>query len=84
MAPAEVSESARDKAASKRTPDGLPVHSFRTLMEDLSTMVLNQLRLPGQESSLISIVTSPTPVQARALALLGVKPNHKVPIRMAG
>ena len=84
VAPAEVSESARDKAASKRTPDGLPVHSFRTLMEDLSTMVLNQLRLPGQESSLISIVTSPTPVQARALALLGVKPNHKVPIRMTG
>ena len=84
VAPAEVSESARDKAASKRTPDGLPVHSFRTLMEDLSTMVLNQLRLPGQESSLISIVTSPTPVQARAFALIGVKPNHEVPMRMTG
>ena len=82
VAPARVSASAKSRADSKLTADGLPVHSFRTLMEDLSTMVLNQLRLPGQESSLISIVTSPTPVQARALALLGVKPNHKVPIRM--
>ncbi len=81
MAPARVSEGARDRAASKLTADGHPVHSFRTLMEDLSTMVLNQLRLPGQESSLISIVTSPTPVQARAFALLGVKPDYKVPIR---
>ena len=80
--PADVSANAKSRADSKLTADGLPVHSFRTLLEDLSTMVLNQLRLPGQESSLISIVTSPTPVQARAFALLGVKPNHKVPIRM--
>ena len=34
VAPAEVSASAKDKARRKRTADGLPVHSFRTLLGD--------------------------------------------------
>ena len=38
VAPAEVSPSARDKARCKRTAGGYPVHSFRTLLDDLSTL----------------------------------------------
>ena len=34
-APAKVSESAQRKARSKRTANGLPVHSFQTLLADL-------------------------------------------------
>ncbi len=81
---AEVSESAKAKADTKRTPDGLPVHSFRTLLDDLSGMALNQLRLPGHGESLLSVVTAPTPVQKRAFQLLGVKPDQNVPIRLPG
>ncbi|MDE0694322.1 MAG: IS1634 family transposase, partial [Boseongicola sp.] len=45
--PARVSESARAKAADKRTPDGLPVHGFTTLLADLATLTLNEVTLPG-------------------------------------
>ena len=79
---AEVSQSAKAKAATKRTPDGLPVHSFRTLLDDLSGLALNQLRLPGHGDSRLTVVTAPTPVQQRAFALLGVKPDQNVPIKM--
>ena len=44
VAPAEVSRAApQQKARSKRTADGQPVHSFRTLLEDLATIVRNQV-----------------------------------------
>ena len=84
MEKAEISERAKAKADIKRTPDGLPVYSSRTLLDDLSGMALNQLRLPGHGESLLSVVTAPTPVQKRAFELLGVKPDQSVPIRMAG
>ena len=49
---AEVSESARAKAAAKQTPDGLPVHSFRTLLADLGTLTLSGgvRRLPARKA----------------------------------
>ena len=79
---AEVSESAKARADTKRTPDGLPVHSFRTLLDDLSGMALNRLRLQGHGDSLLTVVTTPTRVQKRAFELLGVKPDQNVPMRM--
>ncbi|MCY4459337.1 MAG: hypothetical protein OXC26_02885, partial [Albidovulum sp.] len=78
------SESARLKAATKRTADDLPAHSFRTLLDDLSGMALNQMRLPGHGESLLSVVTKPTPVQKRAFQLLGVDPDRNVPKRLTG
>ena len=73
VAPAKVSQAARKKAQSKRTPDGLPVHSFRTLLEDLATIVRNQVvpKLPGARP--FTIVTRPTPLQQQALDRLGVR-----------
>jgi hypothetical protein len=35
--PATTSESAKDKKATRQTQDGLPVHSFASLMGDLAT-----------------------------------------------
>ena len=79
---ARPSESARRKAAAQRTEDGLPAHSFHTLLDDLSGVALNQLRLSGHEGGLVTAVTSPTPVQKRAFELLGVDPARNVPIRL--
>jgi hypothetical protein len=45
VAPAKVSAAAKAKAASRKTADGLPVHSFRTLLQDLGTLTRNTVRL---------------------------------------
>ena len=73
VAPAAVSESAKEKARSKRTADGLPAHSFRTLLGDLATITKNQVvaRLPGAEP--FEIVTRPTALQREVFELLGVR-----------
>ncbi len=73
VAPAQVSPSARDKARTKRTADGWPVHSFRTLLDDLGTIVRNRVaaRLPGAEP--FDVVTRPTALQREAFKLLGVR-----------
>jgi hypothetical protein len=71
VAPAERSPKALHKAATGLTTDGLPVHSFRTLLQDLATLTLNRLRLGDQSLERISL---PTPVQERAFQLLKVSP----------
>ena len=74
VAPATVSTSARAKAATRRTPDGDPVHSFRTLIDDLATITRNTVmpRLPGAEP--FQVTTRPTPLQTKVFELLGVRP----------
>ena len=74
VAPARVSEAAREKARGKRTADGLPVHSFRTLLGDLATIAKNRVvpRLPGAEP--FEVLTRPTALQREAFKLLGVRP----------
>ncbi len=81
---AEVSERAKRKADTKRTGDGYPVHSFRTLLDDLSSVVLNRVCIPGGTETELAVVTTPTRLQAFALELLDVNPGQFVPIRMAG
>ena len=73
VAPAQVSETAQAKARSKRTADGGPVHSLRTLLNDLATVTRNTVapRLPGTEP--FEVITRPTPLQDKALKLLGVR-----------
>ena len=71
---AEPSASAKAKAATRRTRDGLPVHSFDTLLADLATLTLNTVQVPGAPDSTFDAAAKPTPVQARALELLGADP----------
>ena len=73
VAPAEVSPSAKDKARSKRTAAGLPVHSFRTLLDDLATIAKNRVvaRLPNAEP--FDLITRPTALQREAFKLLDVR-----------
>jgi len=76
VAPAARSPKALAKAATKHTPDDLPVHSLSSLLADLATICLNTIApadpaLPG-----FQLVTTPTPLQREALALLGV--SHRL------
>jgi hypothetical protein len=70
--PAPRSEAALAKDASKRTADGLPVHSFRTLLADLATLAKNRVRVGDEIGSEFYELTHATAVQQRALELLGV------------
>lgn len=69
VSPAQRSPRAKSKDLSKRTEDGLPVHSFQTLLKDLATLTRNQVRIGVQT---MQMTTAPTPVQQRALQLLQV------------
>ncbi len=74
VSPALASDSARAKAATKKTPQGLPVHSFRTLLADLATLTKNQVQHRPTKLSFVS-VTRPTPLQQNAFDLLNVNPR---------
>jgi transposase len=68
--PAEASISAKKKKARKSTAEGLPVQSFPTLMAALGTRCRNRCRV-GKGISFTRL-TEPTPLQAKALELLGL------------
>ena len=70
--PAPRSEAAHAKDRTKRTEDGLPVHSFRTLLADLGTLAKNRVRVRGEPGSEFYELTQPTMLQQRALDLLGI------------
>jgi Transposase DDE domain len=72
VAKASVSQAARRKARTKRTDDGLPVHSFRSLIADLATLTRNKVRFGNGQT--VTILATPTPTQNRAFGLLGVTP----------
>lgn len=72
VSPAQGSPSAQAKADHKRNVEGLPVHSFRTLLEALSTRTKSTIRpcIAGAES--FEKLSRPTQLQERAFALLGL------------
>ncbi|MBL8670208.1 MAG: IS1634 family transposase [Alphaproteobacteria bacterium] len=72
VAPARRSPAARRKAATKRTEDGLPVHSFRSLLAELATLTRNTMDMADQPDASFVLYPEPTQVQARAFALLGL------------
>ena len=74
VAPARRSPAALAKAGRKRTDDDLLVHSFRTLLTDLGTLVVNTMQVAG-DGSTFTLQTEPTPFQQRCFELLGVTPD---------
>ena len=68
---APKSNSAQRKASSRRTPDGHTVHSFRSLLDDLSTRNRVRPRIAGARE--FEMTTIPTPLQEKALGLLNVR-----------
>ena len=70
--PATRSRSAHAKAGSATTPDGYPAHTLTDLLADLGTLCRNTVRI-GTAEHTFTRLTTPTPLQARALQLLDVK-----------
>ena len=72
VAPAKRSPAAKRKNASHRTPDGLPVYDLADLIAELGTICRNHLRI-GEPAHTFTRLTTPNPVQAKALELLDIK-----------
>jgi hypothetical protein len=70
VAAAEVSPAAHAKARTRKTDDGAPVHSFRTLLADLATLTRNTVRFGDKLP--MTVLSRPTPLQQRAFDHLGV------------
>jgi transposase len=73
VAPATRSSAALDKVYSKVLDDGTPVHSFQTLLKDLSSIVSNACRRPGASTAdepTFEVLTTPNSTQQRAYDLL--------------
>ena len=78
VAKAPRSDRAKAKNASKRTEDGQPVHSFHTLIADLGTLCLNEAIAAANPNYALAITTRATPLQQKALDLLGASVNSGV------
>jgi len=72
VAPAQRSPRALSKIATKRTEDGFPARSFQTLLKDLMTIAKNRVRPKLGSTPAFDKITTPTPIQQRALDLLQV------------
>jgi transposase len=72
VAPAKRSDAALAKVASHTLDDGTPVHSFSTLLSELSTIVRNTCRTPGAapDAPSFAVLTTPNAKQKRALELI--------------
>jgi len=75
VAPVQRSASALAKARTERTVERLPAHSFGTLLADLGTICANRIAATDDAED-FTVVTTPTPIQRRALNLLGV--SHRL------
>jgi hypothetical protein len=72
VAPAQPSESVRHKKRTRVGDDGLPLHSFQTLLAELATRCRNSAHLKADSARTLQLVTERSPLQARALKLLGL------------
>ena len=72
VAQAQRSPAAVRKQTTGVTPDGLPVHSFRSLLADLATLARNTIVTAITPNHPIIVLTRPTPLQRKAFHLLDV------------
>lgn len=72
VAKAQRSPAAVTKQTTGRTEDGLPVHSFQTLLADLATLTQNTLVTAIAPEMPFTITARPTPLQHKAFQLLGL------------
>jgi hypothetical protein len=72
VAAAERSAAALDKVATRKLKNGSPIHSFRTLLEELYTIVRNtcEARVGQRSGSSFQMTTMANPAQQRAMQLL--------------
>src|SRR5271170_6472056 len=72
VAQAQRSPAAVTKQTTGLTPDGLPVHSFRSLLADLATLARNTVTTDITPNYPFTVLTRPTAIQHKAFALLAV------------
>lgn len=72
VAPAQRSPRAQRKVRTLRTADGLPTHSFATLLKDLATLTRNRVQPKNLSSPPFDTLARPTQLQQKALSLLAV------------
>jgi hypothetical protein len=72
VAKARRSPAAVTKQTTGVTADGLPVHSFQSLLADLATLARNTIITAITPDYPLTVLTRPTPVQRKAFELLGV------------
>jgi hypothetical protein len=70
VAAAEVSPATRAKVRRRKSDDGEPLHSFRTLLADLATLTRNTVRF--SDNLPMTVLSRPTSLQQRAFDLLGI------------
>ena len=73
VAQAQRSPAAVQKQTTGLTEDGMPVHSFRTLLADLATVARNILTTAITPNHPLTVVTRPTTIQHKAFQLLGIR-----------
>lgn len=75
VAPAERSAEAKAKVARRHHEDGIPIHSFPTLLAHLATIVCNTCRTSAEDDApTFTVTTQPTPLQQRAMDLIATFP----------
>ena len=75
VAPAKRSPTAKRKTSTKQTQDGLPVSSFRDLLDTLATLCQNRIRLHDANASYTQLTEQNT-LQRRSFELLDINPNR--------
>jgi transposase len=73
VAQAQRSKTAMRKQTTGLTEDGLPVHSFRSLLADLATLARNTITTAITPHYPLTVLTRPTPIQQKAFDLLAIK-----------
>jgi hypothetical protein len=73
VAKAQRSPAALAKSATGRTADGLPVHSFQSLLADLATLTRNTILTAIAPNQPFTILTRPTSIQQKAFDLLDLR-----------
>ena len=74
VAPAQVSPGAREKANTLHTTDGLPVHSFQTLLKALARVIKTRIRIRLADAEPFEKLSGLAPLQEKAFSLLGLRP----------
>lgn len=75
VAKAKRSRKAETKAATKKADDGLPLHSFRTLLDDLATLERQTIRPTVKGAKTFYKLSDETPVQQKIFKLIKITPK---------
>ena len=75
VSPSVASKTTQKKAALHKTEEGLPIQTFRGLIEDLGTLVKNVMQAGKDELARFTMLTESTQLQAKAFELLDVRSN---------